>query len=131
MLPLINLFLKLFLRDTNCSLLISYFLPNSVLSSYSCPIKCKAIQDQIDSYLSINAISKVDPHPSQLLSHIFLVKKANGKNRMIIDLSLLNLQILKISFKMENIDHICKLLEPDDFMVSIDLADPSFLYPSS
>ena len=48
---------------------------------------------------------------------------------MIIDLSLLNLQIRKISFKMENIDHICKLLEPDDFMLSIDLADLFFSIP--
>ena len=45
------------------------------------------------------------------------------------NLSLLYFQISKISFKMENIDHICKFLEPDDFMVSIDLTDAFFSIP--
>ena len=122
-------FLKVVSEGYKLQFIDSYILSNSVLSFYSCPIRCKAIQDQIDSNLSINAISKVNPHPSQLLSRILLVKKANGKNRMIIDLSLLNLRIHKNSFKMKYIDHIWKLLEPNDFMVSIDLADAFFSIP--
>ena len=122
-------FLKVVSEGYKLQFIDSYILSNSVLSFYSCPIKCKAIQDQIDSNLSINAISKVNPHSSQLISRILLVKKANGKNRMIIDLSLLNLRIHKNSFKRKYIDHIWKLLEPNDFMVTIDLADAFFSIP--
>ena len=42
---------------------------------------------------------------------------------MIIDLSHLNRQIVKVHFKMEGLDTIKCLIAKDDFMASIDLAD--------
>lgn len=87
------------------------------------------IQSQIDKHLFSGAISKVNNQSDLLLSRVFLVKKSNGKDRLIIDLSLLNHQIIKISFKMETHDQIRNLIEPLDFMASIDLSDAFFSIP--
>lgn len=66
---------------------------------------------------------------NQILSRVFIVKKANGKNRMIIDLSKINTQIIKVTFKMETIEEILNILEPCEFMSSIDLRDAFFSVP--
>ena len=48
---------------------------------------------------------------------------------MILDLSEINKQITKVSFKMETIENIVDIIEPGDFMASIDLSDAFFSVP--
>lgn len=108
----------------NCS-----SFPCSVNSSVNSIQKRNDIMGQIDRLLLTGAISKVDPHPKQIYSRVFCVKKANGDNRMILDLSKLNKLIHKSSFKMETIENIKVLLEPNDYMVSIDLRDAFLSVP--
>lgn len=104
-------------------------LPNSVVSSTNNLNKKKALVNQINKYLSSGAISEVPSSPLNILSRIFTVKKSNGSDRMIIDLSQLNKQISKVSFQMETNSKIKEILQKDDFMASIDLADAFFSIP--
>ena len=94
-----------------------------VISAPKSPDQIKALQLEIVRLLDSGAISPISPSDDQFCSRVFCVKKANGKDRMIIDLSRLNRQILKVHFKMENLDTIKALLAPGDYMASIDLAD--------
>lgn len=103
--------------------------PPSIISRPYDPSKQLALANEIKSYLISGAISKVSHNDNQILSRVFIVKKANGKNRMIIDLSKINTQINKVSFKMETIEDILDVIEPGDFMASIDLCDAFFSVP--
>lgn len=94
-----------------------------MISNVNCQLKQKELSSQIVNLLKTGAISKVEANPSQVCSRIFNVKKKNGKNRMILDLSIINTQINKISFKMEDSNNIRSLLGDHDYMASIDLTD--------
>lgn len=84
---------------------------------------------QIENYIAIGAISEVPFMKEQYVSRIFTVKKSNGEDRLIIDLSNLNLFVSKVTFKMDNLSTIKNLLFPNDFMTSIDLSDAFFSVP--
>ena len=76
-------------------------LPQSVISVPSDKFQKIAIQCKISKFLAIGAIFCVPKSPTNLLSRVFCVKKANGEDRLILDLSKLNEQIVKVSFEME------------------------------
>ena len=79
---------------------------------------------KIQELLREGALKVVDPSPDQFLSHIFPVpKRTPGEFRIIFDLSILNLFIRKITFRMDNFSTLISLICPGDFLVSIDLAD--------
>ena len=108
-------------------------LPPSIRCSNLSSKKFLTLNDQVQTLLRSGAISQVKYSEDLLLSRIFTVKKANGKDRMILDLSELNKQIVKVSFKMETVDHIKSLIRRGDYMNSIDLSDAFFsvnLHPS-
>lgn len=121
-----NFLLRILREGYKIQFLPNPTFPKSVISSPACPVKRKALSDQIKEYLLIGAISKVPPNDKQILSRVFTVKKANGRNRMILDLSLINTQIHKVSFKMETYEHIFEILQPNDYLGSIDLRDAFF-----
>ena len=56
-------------------------------------------------------------------SRLIVVMKASGSWRPVIDLSLLNLKVLKTSFKMETLQSVLLSVQPGDSMVSLDLKD--------
>ena len=56
-------------------------------------------------------------------SRLFVVMKASGSWRPVIDLSLLNLKIQKTSFKMETLQSVLLSVRAGDWMVSLDLKD--------
>ena len=56
-------------------------------------------------------------------SRLFVVMKASGAWRPVIDLSLLNLKVQKTSFKMETLQSVLLLVRAGDWMVSLDLKD--------
>ena len=99
--------------------------------SFPSSLKLPAIREQVSHHLKTGAISVVSPSKEQHVYRIFTVKKANGKDRMVIDLSPLNKQILKVKFRMEDDNFIRSMLSPNDLMVSIDLADAFFSIPIS
>ena len=63
------------------------------------------------------------PHQRCYTSHVFLVPKATGGERVIIDLSRLNLHILCPSFKMLDVSKIRNSIPKGAFFTSIDLSD--------
>ena len=53
-------------------------------------------------------------------SRLFVVMKASGSWRPVIDLSLLNLKVQKTSFKKETLQSVLLPVRPGDWMVSLD-----------
>ena len=62
-------------------------------------------------------------------SRLFMVMKASGAWRPIIDLSLLNLRVQKTSFKMETLQSVLLSVQAGDWMVSLDLKDAYLQVP--
>ena len=87
------------------------------------------INNEIAKFLKSGAISQVKPSLDQFVSRVFLVKKSNGDNRLIIDLSKLNKFINKISFRMEGTGDLKHMIQKEDCMISIDLSEAFFSVP--
>ena len=67
---------------------------------------------------------KLAPLPSPgFYSQLFVVMKASGAWRPVIDLSTLNLRVQQTSFKMETLQSVLLSVRPGDWMVSLDLKD--------
>ena len=75
------------------------------------------------------AISRVNASESLHLYRAFSVLKKNGKGRFIIDLSPLNRLIKKVHFRMEDAQFIKSLVNPNDYLASIDLSDAFLSIP--
>ena len=125
---------------------INIFLLNIISSSYnilflidpyeskpivSIPSKLNSeiIEGQILDHFESGAISIFPSVEGQHINRVFTVKKSNGKDRLIIDLSPLNSQIPKIHFRMEDHEYLKNLIRPGYFMASIDLSNAFFSMP--
>ena len=99
----------------------SAYCPNS--------IRGKALEQEVESLLQKGAI-ELAPLPSLgYYSCLFVVMKASGSWRPVIDLSLLNLRVLKTPLKMETIQSTLLSVRRGDWMVSIDLKDSYLQVP--
>ena len=102
---------------------------NSPVLTNPSPAKLAIIQPLVSKLLDSGAISVIEPSNDQHVYRIFTVKKKNGKDRLIIDLSPLNNLIKKIHFRMEDFEFIKSLLNVNDYLASIDLSDAFFSIP--
>ena len=75
--------------------------------SYSTPsIRSKALDVEVLSLVEKGAV-EIAPLPSPgFYSRLFVVMKDSGSWRPVIDLSLLNMKVLKTSFKMETLQSV-------------------------
>jgi len=73
--------------------------------------------------LEKGAIKTVSLCPNQFVSRIFLVPKKDGSFRPVINLRPLNRFIVVAHFKMDNLTILKDLLQPEEWMASIDLKD--------
>jgi len=87
------------------------------------------LSDLVNELLNKGAVSEVPFRHDQFVSRIFSVKKKNGQDRLIIDLSRLNNFITKVPFSIESLPILKSLIHKNDFMVSIDLSDAFFSIP--
>ena len=71
----------------------------------------------------------VCPQFDQGQSRLFVVMKASGAWRPVIDLSTLNLRIQQTSFKMETLQSVLLSVRPGDWMVSLDFKDAYLQVP--
>ena len=62
-------------------------------------------------------------------SRLFVVLKASGSWRPVIDLSTLNLRVLKTPFKVETLQSVLLSVRSGDWMVSLDLRDAYLQVP--
>jgi len=95
------------------------------------PHKDQLLDQHIQELLAKQAIEVVQgPYYNKgFYSHLFMVPKANGKMRPIIDLKLLNRFVVVPKFKMETVASVWKALIPGNFGFSVDLTDAYFHIP--
>ena len=87
------------------------------------------LQSQIDDLVEKGVVTHIRAEEAKFVSNVFLRPKPNGKHRMIIDLSDLNLHLQKIHFKMDHLEAALDLTFPGSFFASIDLKDAYYSVP--
>ena len=92
-------------------------------------IRGKALEGEVRSLLDKGAI-ELAPLPSPgFYNRLFVVMKASGAWRPVIDLSLLNLRVQQTSFRMETLQSVLLSVHAGDWMVSLDLKDAHLQVP--
>ena len=79
--------------------------------------------------LEKDALEVVENQSPGFYSRLFLVEKATGGWRPVIDLSPLNQFVQQTKFKMETVTSIMDSIRENDFMASLDLKDAYFQIP--
>ena len=95
------------------------FLP-PVISNPS-KFKRNYLVTEINANLLSGSISEIPFDNSHFVSRVFTVPKKNGGHRLVIDLSALNKHIVQSHFKMEDKEVMKSLINPSDYLASIDL----------
>lgn len=91
--------------------------------------ECAKLDLEIDRLLKFKAVEKCSFEKGQFLSSFFLIPKADGSNRFILNLKDLNECIKKEHFKMEDLRTALNLLNRNDYMCKIDLKDAYLAVP--
>ena len=92
-------------------------------------IRGKALEGEVQALLNKGAIELAPLPSSGFYSRLFVVMKASGACRPVIDLSTLNLRVQQTSFKMETLQSVLLSVRPGDWMVSLDLKDAYLQVP--
>ena len=98
------------------------------------PKKMQGMQEQISPMLQKNTITEVSPNSLGIYSNIFLVRKASGGWRPVIELKQMNAHIFAPRFPMFNISSVQSIVRKGDYAFKIDLQDVYFhvpIHPSS
>ncbi len=80
------------------------------------------ISEEIRRMVQCGAVMHTKNKPT-ICSPIHAVPKKNGKFRLVIDMRYLNSHLIVPKFKMEGLESLAKIIEPDDSMFTTDLAD--------
>ena len=83
----------------------------------------QALVEEVNKLLLKGAVEKIEPEGLGFYSRIFLVPKKNGKLRLIIDLSRLNMFPDIQSFRIETANKVRQAIQPNDWAFSLDLTD--------
>lgn len=81
------------------------------------------MEEEVQGLLEKQAIVVVPPCEDQFISRLFLVQKKDGSQCPVINLKPLNGFVQKQHFKMEGSSMVKDLLQPGDWMCSLDLKD--------
>ena len=98
------------------------------------PKEVFGMREQITIMLQKNAITEVPPDSPGFYSNVFLVRKASGGWRPVIDLKNLNAHIHAPHFRMFTTSSVLSSVEKGDYAFKIDLQDAYFhvpIHPSS
>ena len=91
--------------------------------------RAQALRQEIEGMLAKGALEIArDPGPG-FYSRLFLVEKASGGWRPVIDLSRLNEFVHLTPFKMETVASVLLSIREGDFLASLDLKDAYFQIP--
>ena len=92
-------------------------------------LRAQALRQEIEVMLAKGALEIArDPGPG-FYSRLFLLEKASGGWRPVIDLSHLNDFVQLTSFKMETVASVLLSVREGDFLASLDLKDTYFQIP--
>ena len=94
------------------------------------PQEILGMREQISLMLQKNAITEVPPDSPGFYSNVFLVRKASGGWRPVIDLKNLNAHIHAPHFRMFTTSSVLSSVEKGDYAFKIDLQDVT-IHPSS
>ena len=94
-------------------------------------IQTKRMNTAIQTLFTKAAIKEVQPVKNQFISSLFLVEKAQsaGEYRPIINLKPLDRFVKEWSFKMEGLPVVRSLIQPNDYMMKLDLKDAYYSVP--
>ena len=98
------------------------------------PQEILGMREQISLMLQKNGITEVPPDSPGFYSNVFLVRKASGGWRPVIDLKNLNAHIHAPHFRMFTTSSVLSSIEKGDYAFKIDLQDAYFhvpIHPSS
>ena len=98
------------------------------------PQEILGMREQITLMLQKNAMTEVPPDSPGFYSNVFLVRKASGGWRPVIDLKNLNAHIHAPHFRMFTTSSVLSSVEKGDYAFKIDLQDACFhvpIHPSS
>ena len=87
------------------------------------------VSQEVQNLLSKGAIVPTHNEPEQFISTLFIVPKANGKVRPVINLKYLNEFVTYEHFKRETFPTVLDLVQKEDFFTSLDLSDAYFAIP--
>ena len=105
---------------SECPLSLAAYSPHS--------IRGVALNQELQNLLRKGAVEPAPQSPG-FYSRLFLVKKASGSWRPIIDLSTLNGFITSSRFHMETPRSVLNSIRPGDWMISLDLQDAYLQVP--
>ena len=91
--------------------------------------KALALAQEVRTMLDKNALEIVENQSPGFYSRLFLVEKATGGWRPVIDLSPLNLFVRQTKFRMETVALVMASIREGNFMASLDLKDAYFQIP--
>lgn len=86
-------------------------------------IESVLLDQEINSLLGKGVIETANHCDGEFISTVFIRKKSNGKNRLILNLKSLNESVEYVHFKMESLQSAMRLMKKHAYMVSIDLRD--------
>ena len=81
------------------------------------------IQDEVNKLLEKGFVVECEHEPVEYISPIFLREKTDGNQRLILNLKHLNKYLEYKHFKMQTIQTILTLIQPNCYMATIDLKD--------
>ena len=91
--------------------------------------ECRAITSEITTLLKKGVLEIAKPEQGQVVSPIFLVPKADGSYRMILNLKEFNQHVVYHHFKMDTLATITQIMKENCFMASLDLKDAYYCIP--
>ena len=89
----------------------------------------RALEAEVQTMLQKGAVEVVTDRSPGFYSRLFLVEKASGGWRPVIDLSPLNRFVRQTRFKMETARSVLASIRENDFLLTIDLKDAYFQIP--
>src|SRR6266851_6965867 len=91
-------------------------------SLVGCPNKI-ALIDVVNEFKTKGYIRECECVPEEYMNRLFLRPKPNGKFRPILNVAKLNNHIQKEKFKLDTLKQVLLMIEPNDFMYTVDLED--------
>ena len=91
--------------------------------------ECIAIDKEIQILLTKSVIVKCNHKPGEFISPIFTRPKKDGSLPMILNLKSLNNHVNYNHVKMESIENVLNIIQPNIWMASVDLKDAFYTVP--
>ena len=92
-------------------------------SGFEIPENQPLIQEEVNKLLKKGVVVECDHEPVEYISPIFLKEKTDGTQRLILNLKKLNKHLEYKQFKMQTLQTILTLIQPNCYMATIDLKD--------